>query len=347
MVLFGKSRYAHRHLAHHCLTVQPAFSGDDQIRLLEQLFCSHLLHHQLDAWNKLCVQKGQKCKSHSSCRSCSWFLCIRLRIKLLCKLRIVVQPAVHPLDAFRSCSLLRTVNSAASVFSAQGIGYIAGNAEGTFFQLWQHMRIVDANKLLQSLRSWPNCISVPVQKVKSQRLQHSNAAVVGRAAADTDDEAAAALLNGIEDHLSHSAGGGIQWISAGRWNQRQSCRRRHLHHRRLFVRQYSIGAVDLFSQRSGDTELPIASVHPADQCIHRSFAAIRDRFDHNLCVRCRTLDSIFDRLTSLQRGHAPFKRIHYHCNFHIAPPVHIDFPSCKPLHSFTSSHCTKLAGVLQ
>ena len=74
-------------------------------------------------------------------------------------------------------------------------------------------------------------VAVLVQKPEPKRLQHSRATIVRGAAADADDEPAAAVRNGVPDHLAHAERRGEERIPFRAGDERNAGGLRHLHDR--------------------------------------------------------------------------------------------------------------------
>ena len=267
------------------------------------------------------MQEGAKCKSQTASRTGAGMIGIHL-LSLAgrgSQSRIVGKPCIHLTDHGIVSPFLGTKHRAASLGAAQHIFHVAGNMKLAVSQFFHGIPRADAGQLLQPLCTKSDGFPCPVQEFKAQRLQHSHTAVIGDAAADTDDKFPASLFDGIPDRLPHSVSRSIQGIPFLRHDHGDARRIRHLHDCRDAVLQNAIPPCHALSQRSRNGQIPDGAAHAADQRFHRSLAAVRQRT--NLCDRVRkdSFDPGRRSLSRLLRGQAALKRIYGYDCFHSQP----------------------------
>lgn len=205
-----------------------------------------------------------------------------MRIFFTGQRRIVGQPLIHLTDHFRGSPFLRTEDSAASGSAAEHVPDIAGDAETAPGQLGDHKIICDGFQILKPGCSVCDRTVLFVQKSVAERLQHSDTAVVCRAAADPYDEPAAALSDGIADHFAHAIGGGVKRVPFLLRDKHKPCRSCHLDHCCGGSVYDPIFTHDRVAERTGDPDAADPAAHIAGQRFHRPFPAIGQRPDSHL-----------------------------------------------------------------
>ena len=150
--------------------------------------------------------------------------------------------------------------------------------------------------------------TVGVEQSDAESLGHAGAAVIGGAAAESDDDAFRAMVERIEDQFSDAARGGAQRVGRGA-DEVQSRGFGHLDDGRRAIAEDAICGGDRFTQWSGDTDRDQATAGGVDQSADRAFAAIRHGDGDDVGVGSRAPHAAFDGVRSLPRGQAAFERI--------------------------------------
>lgn len=114
------------------------------------------------------------------------------------------EPLVHFPDHGFVGSFLGPENGTAALFSAERIGYITGDAEGTVLKLREGIFIINKSQIFKPQSTGADWRSVSIEKRKTEGLEHTGSAVVGGTSADANDEMAAALFDGIPDDFTHA-----------------------------------------------------------------------------------------------------------------------------------------------
>ena len=131
--MFRHSGNADRGFSEDCLPVQATFTGDDKIRIFYVIRKPGFPENDLDAGFETAVEKGPKGKTKSSGGSGSGKSRICFRIFLPGQSGIPEKPLVHFMDHGFVSSFLGTENGTAALLTAEGVGDITGNEEGTVF----------------------------------------------------------------------------------------------------------------------------------------------------------------------------------------------------------------------
>ena len=138
---FGNLCNAGRCFPHDGLTVQTAFSGDDNICIF--YIVGKMCFFQNDVYTgfQSGMEKGEKSKPKATGSPSSCMRGIRFRKAFSGECGIGGKPLIHLLDHGRICAFLRTENGTASLRTAERICHITGNPKRTLFQFRQHMGV--------------------------------------------------------------------------------------------------------------------------------------------------------------------------------------------------------------
>ena len=241
---------------------------------------------------------------------------------LCCQLCVAAQPLIHLHNHGGICTLLWAVDGAAPLLPAHGVGHVAGDAEGALLQLGNHVGFGNLHQILQALGPVGDLGTVFVQHTEAQSLEHTHATVVGGAAADAHDEMAAALSDGVPNHLPHAVGGGVQGVAFLLCHQSDTRRSRHLYNGGGSLLDDTVNALHRLAQRSGDQYLLRTAAHAQGQGFHRSLSAVGQGADTDLCIAHHPLNPGLDGLACLQGGEAALQRINGNNYFHT---LHVPF----------------------
>ena len=183
------------------------------------------------------------------------------------------------------------------------------------------MFISDCLEHAKALRAERDRLSLLVQQVVAERLQHADAAVVGGRPADADDETAAASFDRVADHFPDAIGRRVHRISVLVGDKRDACGLRHLENRCAAVLQDAVLRVDHFTEGTCHADMCERSAHAERECLDRALAAVRERPDDDLCVLVRKQNACPDRVTCLERAERSFQRINGDNCLHRKPPL--------------------------
>ena len=139
------------------------------------------------------------------------------------------------------------------------------------------MRSLDALERGKRASAGGDLNSVAIEQSVAQRLGETRAAVVGGAAADSDDDAPGARIESRAQQLTGTERRRSQRISAVRGHQHQAGGLRHLDDGRVAIAEEAVTCGEALAERPGDRELANPSAGGGDQRIDGSLAAVGHR----------------------------------------------------------------------
>ena len=164
--------------------------------------------------------------------------------------------------------------------------------------------------------------TVGVEQSDAESLGHAGAAVIGGAAAESDDDAFRAMVERVEDQFADAARGGAQRVGRGA-DEMQSRGFGHLDDGRRAIAEDAVCGGDRFVQWSGDTDRDQATAGGVDQGADRAFAAVCHGNGDDVGIGGHAPHAAFDGVRSLPRGQAALERIGRDDDLHgfHAPPA--------------------------
>lgn len=180
------------------------------------------------------------------------------------------------------------------------------------------MFVGDGTQFLQPGRARRNGAAFLIQEAEPQRLKHTCTAVIGGTAPNAHNKPAAAVADGVPQHLAHTVGGSPQRIPRLGRDQGNACRTGHFHHSGLAVRQDAVGTVCRCSHGAGDGDMMQRTAHAGDQSFHRSLSPVGQRPHLHPGGRVGAQNPLPDCRSRLQGRKASFQGIHGNDDFHKA-----------------------------
>ena len=205
-------------------------------------------------------------------------------------------------------------------------GQRVGDVAGQYNRRARNARVetgaIDAVEVGERRSPARQVATVGVEQSDAESLGHACAAVIGGAAAESDDDAFRAMVERVENQFADAARGGVQRVGRGA-DEVQSRGFGHFDDGRRAIAEDAICGGDRFTQWSGDTDRDQATAGGVDQGADRAFAAVRHGDGDDVDVGSRAPHAAFDGVRSLPRGQAAFERIGRDDDLHgfHAPPA--------------------------
>ena len=136
----------------------------------------------------------------------------------------------------------------------------------------------------------------------AERLRHTGAAVVGRAPSDADDEMARAGIVRVLQQLADAVGGGDPRIPFVLRHEREARRLGHFDHRGRSPVDQPVLGVDGIAQRPANSERASIALRRRHQRVDRAVTTVRNRDQHQVCIRHGVADPLADRGRRLEGG---------------------------------------------
>ena len=152
-------------------------------------------------------------------------------------------------------------------------------------------------------------MSPVVEETEAERLEHSEAGVVGGASPNTDDEMAATPVEGLADQLAGAIGGRFPGISFFRSQEGQATDGSHFDIGGLAISGEGIAGIDESRQGIVGTGGDISPVGGGDDCFQEPLATIGDGKAQDLAVRKQAMDCLTGSVARLTGGEATFERV--------------------------------------
>ena len=318
-IFFGNLGNTDGSFSHNRLTVKAAFPGDHDICIPDIFFQMGFFQNDLNTGFQCGIAEGKKSKPHTASSTGTGIFGIGMRKLFSGQSGIISQPFVHLQDHSGSSALLRSVDGGTSLLSAERVGDIAGYAESTFLEFGKHMIRSDGFQILQSFGSEADLISVFIQKAKAKCLQHSDTAVIGGTATDTDNKMPAAVLDCIFDDFAYTVSGGVQrilFLSADLGNPGGTG---HFNDCGMGLVDDAVRTDNGVTGRTCDLHLCHTAVTAVYQSIDGALPAVRQRTDGNMCIFINTFDPRGGAQTCLHGGHTSFEGIDSYYYIHKVP----------------------------
>ena len=223
---------------------------------------------------------------------------------------------IHLVDHRGSGAFLWPEHGTASMFAAERIGHITGNAEGAFRKLRENVIIGDRTKVGETGGTEADLSAVFIQKSESKCLKHADPAIVGSASADPDNKMSASASYRIPDDLADTVGRCGKRISLFRGDQRDPGGTGHFDDRGLAFFEDAVAAGDWFPQRARNGNLGEYPAASGGEGFYRSFASVRKRADRDFGVRMDLLYSVSGAFACFHGCQASFERIDCDNNVH-------------------------------
>lgn len=190
---------------------------------------------------------------------------------------------------------------------AERIRDVAGNLEGAVCETSVGSCAIDCRDGGKTSAQDACRASICLLEAEPERREHAEAAVIRRTAADADDEAAAAVIEGRADEFTESVRRGVEWIALLRWHECEPRGIRHLDDRRLCIGQQAIAALNLGAQRSRHSDGDDAAVQALHHGVHCSFATIGQGEYRDIILWIDIQDGLPQEPAGIHGGDASFE----------------------------------------
>ena len=129
--------------------------------------------------------------------------------------RIVRQSLVELFDHGRRRAFLWSEDCGCAVGAGQRVGDVAGQDDRRARDTRVEAGAIDADEVGERRSPDRQIATVGVEQSDAESLGHAGAAVIGGAAAESDDDAFRAMVERVEDQFSDAARGGVQRVRHG------------------------------------------------------------------------------------------------------------------------------------
>ncbi len=233
----------------------------------------------------------------------------RLADRPLDERRIMREVRVERADHFGRRAFLRSENRGSAVRADERVVDVAGDLDRSLGETGINPGNVDPREIRERAAAVSQFPPACVEKPDAKRLQHSGAAVVGRASADADDEATRAFVERGSDEFADAKGCGDKRIAFCRRGELEFRGRRHLDHRDAAVASHTVEGFDRVAERSGHAAHKTSTSCRRHERIDRSLPAIGDGKDDIVGVGVDLAKSVSDLDGDVERGQAFLKGV--------------------------------------
>lgn len=291
-----------RALAHSRLLVHAPLACDEQVGLGECLLDADGREDELAAWGQCAVQEGVEGKAKPAGGTGSGHLLPLDAAGFFGQLGKVMDVVVHARDDCLGGTFLRPEDIGAAFRPAERIGDVAGNLECAILKAGVGLRRVDLRHIGKVAARDAGAAAVCLQEAEAECREHAEAAVVGRTAADADDEMAAARVDSREDELAEPVRRRVERVALFRRHKGKPRGIRHLDDSSLRVRQEPVAALDFRAEWPGDRRLDNAAVQPLCHSVYRPFTAVGQREYGDDIAWIDLLDGLLQEPAGVDRG---------------------------------------------
>ena len=304
------SRVDHRagQLAEPALPIDPPFAGDHEIRADDPLRETHRAEHELGPRHEPRVKERQQSRAETAGRASAGHVPDRTADESLDDIGVSAERGVELMDDFWARAFLRAIDRRCALRPEQRVTHVARHIDAHADEPRIGLAI-DAREMGERGASLGKVAAFAVEEPIAEGARHSGAAVIGRAAADSDNEPVRAACRCREDQLSRPERGGDARIPLIRAQQRQPARGSHLDHSCGAVAEQPPLGVDFAQQWIVDSRGAKRAFCRADQRMHSPFAAVGERDLFDVRVGPRAPDAASDRGRDGDRVGRTFERL--------------------------------------
>ena len=297
------------HLAVQGLGVEPPLAREDEIRAAEHVFETYRVEQHLDARDEPRVQQALHPGAEASGGSRSGNRGDRCAGVPLHDAGKVAQPLVEALDHLSVGALLPREDVRGALGPEERVVDVARHGELRPVQLLHGPAVVDRAQLRERASRSVELPAPVVEQPEPEGAEHAAASVVGRAAADSDQELPAARTQGVGDHLAEPEGGGLPRVPLAVGEQGQAACGGHLHHGGASAVDPSVLRLDRAHQRVVDPDCAPRSPECPDNGLGGALAAVGDKGRHGLAPGKEVPDGGLRPGRRLLRGERPLERV--------------------------------------
>ena len=304
------------------LPVDASFAGEAVVGADRPLLESDGFGDEIYAGTHGGVREREEPRAESACRARSGDYAHAATGIAMDDRRIVRQSLVELFDHGRRRAFLWSEDCGCAVGAGQRVGDVAGQYNRRARNARVETGAIDAVEVGERRSPARQVATVGVEQSDAESLGHACAAVIGGAAAESDDDAFRAMVERIEDQFSDAARGGVQRVGRGA-DEVQSRGFGHFDDGRRAIAEDAVCGGDRFAQWSGDAGRDQAAAGGVDQGVDRAFTAVRHGNGDDVGIGGHAPHAAFDGTRGLSRGQAAFERIGRNDDLHSshAPPA--------------------------
>ncbi len=161
--------------------------------------------------------------------------------------------------------------------AAERVVHIARYLDNQLTQTRIQTAQIDGRELTETCATQSNRRTIRFEQLAAERLDHASTAVIGGAAADTENEVLHPHLQRGQDQLAGAEAGGEQRIALLGRHQMDAGGGGHLDDGALAITQQADEALHLVAKRRGHFDRQDAATGGINQRLHRTFTAIGHR----------------------------------------------------------------------
>ena len=300
-------------LAAQTLAVDAAFACKDHIAAFQQIVKANGVQYAVDARYQLGTQHGAHACTHAAGRTGTRHG-LYAGTKGFQQATQYSQTLIEEFDHFRIGTFLRAKHIGSTALTPQRIVDITHDADAYPFQLLLYRRKVDGCNTNKIAAAGQELVAVAVHKACAQRRCRTAAAVIGTAAAQTQQDMDSAVLQCMIDEHTYTIRGGIHGIFAA-LDHGQTGSGRHLNNSRFAIRQTAIETLNVIHTWAFDGDMDLFAACCRQHGIDRAFTTIGHRNTDDLTIGEVAQSSFPCNITYIQRRYGALKGIGRQNNF--------------------------------
>ena len=192
--------------AHSGLRIDAAFPGDGDISTFKRRVDAHSIEDEIHTRMKAGIQEGEEAEAQATSRTSSGIFPHVLAGEIGTDAGIRSHMGIRCFYIFQA--FLRAIDSGRTTGAAEGIVHVAGDAEFGVLQFGHDIISRNGGHKRQGLCSAVDLSTGGITEGEAKGLEHTHAAIGSGRAADTHDEAAATLAQGMGYHFPNAVGAG-------------------------------------------------------------------------------------------------------------------------------------------
>ncbi|SSL81991.1 Uncharacterised protein [Klebsiella pneumoniae] len=212
---------------------------------------------------------------------------------------------------------MRAEHRAGALRAGQRVGDVAGNVNPAICQPRIEFAEIDSRQRLQRAAPGGDLLALGGQQFRPQRLRHPGAAVIGRTAANTNNDLSYPGVQRMADKLPGTPGSGQQRVTLRRRDALQAAGRRHFDKGALAIAGQPVKCLNRLAQRPGDRQRNQKPAGRRHHGFHRPFPTIGNRQLDVLGVRINLAKALLYRTGHFQRAQALLPGIRCDHYFHL------------------------------
>ena len=203
LACLSKLCHTGRRFAHGGLLIHASLTRDQHVSLGQGLIDADGREDEVDAGGQPAVQEDVEGKAETACGTGTWHVLACRAAGFFGQRSKVMDVAIHARDNRFRRALLGAEDARASRRPAERIRDVAGNLEGAVCETSVGSCAIDCRDGGKTSAQDACRASICLLEAEPERREHAEAAVIRRTAADADDEAAAAVIEGSKVFSKH------------------------------------------------------------------------------------------------------------------------------------------------